>query len=71
MRENPQNVRYADLHTVCEHYCGPARRTGRSHAVFKPPWPGDPRPNIQNSNGHAKPYQVRQVLAAIDKLEAT
>jgi len=71
MRENPQNVRYADLHKVCEHYFGPARRTGGSHAVFKTPWPGDPRVNIQNSNGQAKAYQVRQVLAAIDKLEAT
>jgi hypothetical protein len=38
--------------------------------VFKTPWPGDPRVNIQNSNGQAKPYQVRQVLAAIDKKEA-
>ena len=70
MRENPQNVRYDDLHSVCEHYFGPPRRTGGSHAVFKTPWPGDPRVNIQNSNGQAKPYQVRQVLAAIDKKEA-
>lgn len=67
---NPQNVRYDDLHKVCEHYFGPPRRTGGSHAAFKTPWPGDPRVNIQNSNGQAKPYQVRQVLAAIDKKEA-
>jgi len=33
--------------------------------------PGDPRVNIHNSNGQAKAYQVRQVLAAIEKLEAT
>ena len=26
--------------------------------------------NIQNRNGMAKPYQVRQVLKAIEKLEA-
>jgi len=26
--------------------------------------------NIQNDKGEAKPYQVRQVLAAIDKKEA-
>jgi len=25
--------------------------------------------NIQDDHGKAKPYQVRQVLAAIDKLE--
>ncbi len=35
----------------------------------RPPWPGDPRINIQNHKGRAKPYQVRQVLLAIEKLE--
>jgi len=70
MRKNPRNVRYDDLHRVCEYYFGAPRRTSGSHAVFKTPWPGDPRVNIQNSNGQAKPYQVRQVLAAIDKKEA-
>jgi hypothetical protein len=33
------------------------------------PWEGDPRINIQNDKGMAKVYQVRQVLAAIEKLE--
>jgi len=33
------------------------------------PWAGDPRVNIQENHGMAKPYQVRQVLAAIRKLE--
>jgi hypothetical protein len=33
------------------------------------PWPGDPRINIQNHKGMAKPYQVRQVIRAINKLE--
>jgi len=33
------------------------------------PWFGDPRVNIQNDRGKAKAYQVKQVLAAIDKLE--
>jgi len=43
---------------------------GSSHASFKTPWLGDPRVNIQNAKGKAKPYQVRQVLRAIDKLES-
>ena len=34
-----------------------------------PPWPGEPLVNIQSRKGMAKPYQVRQVLKAIDKLE--
>jgi hypothetical protein len=34
------------------------------------PWPGDPRVNLQAAeNGKAKAYQVRQLLAAIDRLE--
>lgn len=71
MRANPKNVRYTDLHQVCEHYFGPPRTSGGSHAVFRTPWPGDPRVNIQNDHGKAKPYQVRQVLTAIEKKEAT
>jgi len=39
-----------------------------SHVVFKMPWMGDPRINIQNFQGKAKPYQVRQALGAIQKL---
>lgn len=39
--------------------------------VFRTPWPGDPtgdpRVDIQDDHGKAKPYQVRQVLAAIEK----
>ena len=38
--------------------------------MFKTPWPGDPRVNIQNDHGRAKAYQVRQVLTAIEKKEA-
>ncbi len=68
MREAPTTVRYSDLHKVCVHYFGEPRQEGTSHAVFKTPWPGDPRVNIQNEHGKAKTYQVRQVLAAIDKL---
>lgn len=71
MRANAKNVRYTDLHQVCEHYFGPPRTSGGSHAVFRTPWPGDPRVNIQNDRGKAKPYQVRQVLTAIEKKEAT
>ena len=69
MRSNPANIRYEDLAKVCEHYFGPPRTSGGSHAVYKTPWPGDPRVNIQNNHGKAKPYQVRQVLAAINKEE--
>lgn len=69
MRANPRNISYADVLKVCEHYFGPARNTGGSHAVFKTPWPGDPRVNIQNDHGTAKAYQVKQALQVIEKVE--
>ena len=69
MRNAPQNTSYNDLLAVCIHFFGEARQSGTSHAVFKTPWHGDPRVNIQRSkSGAAKPYQVRQVLKAIEKL---
>lgn len=70
MRESPTNVRFTDLVKVCEHYFGEARPEGTSHRVYKTPWAGDPRVNIQKGQqGKAKAYQVRQVLSAIEKLE--
>ena len=69
MRREPANVRFGDLKKVCEQYFGKPRQTGTSHAIFKTPWTGDPRINIQDDKGKAKVYQVRQVLLAIDKLE--
>lgn len=61
-------VHFGDLFKVCEHYFGKPRNSGSSHFIFKTPWQGDPRINIQNDKGKAKSYQVRQVLAAIAKL---
>jgi hypothetical protein len=69
MRESPANVAYNDLFKVCEHHFGQPRQQATSHAVFKTPWPGNPRVNIQNNKGQAKVYQVKQVLAAIEKLQ--
>ena len=69
MKRNPKGVRFTDLAKVCDQYFGKARQSGSSHRVYKTPWQGDPRVNIQNSKGKAKPYQVRQVLQAIARLE--
>jgi hypothetical protein len=69
IKRNDKNVRFADLFKICEHYFGKARQSGSSHMVFKTPWQGDPRVNIQNKKGKAKVYQVRQVLKAISRLK--
>lgn len=71
MENSPQNVRFSDLSKVCAQYFGDPRNKGTSHHVYKTPWQGDPRVNIQKSkNGKAKPYQIKQVLAAIRKIDA-
>lgn len=69
IQSNPNGVRFEDLARVCNHYFGEPRQQGTSHMVYRMPWRGDPRVNIQNDHGKAKPYQVKQVLAAIRKLE--
>ncbi len=69
MRANPAGVRFNDLVKVCDHFFGAPRQQGTSHRVYRMPWQGDPRVNIQSDHGKAKVYQVRQVLQAIEKLE--
>ena len=69
MKENPKGVRFADLCKVCDKYFGKPRQSGSSHRIYRTPWKGDPRINIQNSKGKAKAYQVKQNLKALDKLE--
>jgi hypothetical protein len=69
MRSEPTSVRFSDLLKICREFFGKPRQTSGSHVVFKTPWLGDPRVNIQNEKGKAKAYQVWQVLAAVDKLK--
>ena len=69
LKRNPQDVRFADLCRICDFYFGKARQSGSSHRIYRTPWPGDPRVNIQNNKGKAKAYQVKQVLMAIERLE--
>ncbi len=69
MKNNHQNIKLVDLCKVCENYFGKARQVKSSHRIYKTPWQGDPRINIQNHKGKAKAYQVKQVLLALEKLE--
>ena len=68
MRATPGSVRFSDVLRVARHYFGEPRIKG-SHHVFKMPWGGDPRINLQDSGDRAKSYQVRQLLIAVEKVE--
>ncbi|MFE2122419.1 toxin HicA [Rhodococcus aetherivorans] len=69
MRNNPADVSFRELYNFCVRHFGKPRKRG-SHAVFKMPWSGDPRINLQSKSGKAKPYQVQQVLDAYEMKEA-
>ena len=69
MNQNSKGIRFADICKVCDHYFDSPRQKGSSHRIYKTPWQGDPRVNIQNTKGKAKSYQVKQVLNAIRRLE--
>lgn len=69
MMHNPADVRFRDLCKVCDHYFGRPRQEGTSHRVYKTPWQGDPRVNIQSKKGKARAYQLRQVLKTIERYE--
>ncbi|QPK83165.1 toxin HicA [Corynebacterium qintianiae] len=71
MRRAPAGIRFSELENVCDHYFESRSSTKTSHKTYKTPWPGNPRVNIQNDHGKAKPYQVNQVLQAIDKLSTS
>lgn len=69
MKRSPKDIRFSDLCKICDFYFGEARQKKSSHRIYKTPWVGDPRINIQSSKGKAKAYQVKQVLLALEKLE--
>ena len=54
-KQNPKTVKFNDLVKVCDYYFGDSRQSGSRHRVYKTPWQGAPRVNIQNKNGYGKP----------------
>ncbi len=66
---NSKNVKFSELLKICTGLFGEPRIRG-SHHIFKTPWKGDPRINIQKDGKNAKPYQVKMVLKAIEKMES-
>ncbi len=69
MHRTAKGISFADACRVCDHFFGQPRQKGTSHRVYKTPWQGDPRVNIQNDKGKAKAYQVKQIVKAIERLE--
>lgn len=70
LRQRQANIKFHELVKICNRWFGAPRMSSGSHKVYSMPWPGDPRVNIQRADsGMAKVYQVRQVIAALVRLE--
>lgn len=64
-----RNFTFNLLVKICDTCFGECRKKG-SHIIYKTPWSGDPRVNIQPDKGDpskAKPYQVENVRKAVDR----
>jgi transposase len=63
----PQEAEAAQLEAITLYFGEP--RSRGSHFIYKMPWPMDPRVNLQRTrDGKAKPYQIKQLITAIDHL---
>src|SRR5437899_3178189 len=68
LEEREKNTKFSRLLSICEELFGAGRING-SHHIFKTPWQGDPRINLQRAGKMAKPYQVRQVVRCLRKMK--
>ncbi len=67
MRQNPASIRHKDLCALVQKLGFIQRRGRRSHvAIYRRSDLPHLLINLQPMKGHAKPYQVRQVLTVID-----
>ena len=69
LRRNPRNASWAELVSVCDALFGPPTRVTGSHRIYDVKWSESRLLILQPQGSNAKPYQVRQVLQAIEELE--
>jgi hypothetical protein len=66
LKGNVTNWRFADA-CLLARYCGwQLSRTGGSHHIFTHTRPEVPSLNLQEKQGQAKPYQLRQMKETIE-----
>jgi predicted RNA binding protein YcfA (HicA-like mRNA interferase family) len=65
-RKNPKNFKFSELRRLCELIGMVERNSGGSHVVYKRSNPPRHTIPIQDDNGMAKSYQVKQLLQFID-----
>jgi len=65
---SPQNLRFAELQKLCSYFGMKLRNTDGSHFVYKRMEEPKFTISIQNDNGKAKEYQVRQLMSKVKEL---
>ena len=70
LRRNPRNVSWPELVSVCDALFGQPTRISGSHRIYDVKWSESRLLVLQRRGANAKPYQVRQVLKAIEELES-
>jgi len=63
-----KNIRFSDFVNLVEGFGFAQDRTSGSHHIFSSPRVAE-LVNIQNVNGQAKPYQIKQFLALVEKYD--
>ena len=63
---SPNNLRFGDLVTLIEAFGFQLARVSGSHHIFEHPRVAE-LVNVQNRNGKAKAYQVRQFLDLVEQ----
>ena len=65
---NPRNVKFRTMQRVVRAFGFTLIRIAGSHHIYQHPGFREPL-NLQNVRGQAKPYQVRQFLALVEKYQ--
>ncbi|HEX8267989.1 MAG TPA: type II toxin-antitoxin system HicA family toxin [Pyrinomonadaceae bacterium] len=63
---NQQNIRFSDMISLVEAFGFQLGRVSGGHHIFIHPILNE-LVNLQNVNGQAKPYQIRQFLKLVEK----
>jgi predicted RNA binding protein YcfA (HicA-like mRNA interferase family) len=69
-KNNPAGLRFTELRNLCEEVGMVLDRTKGSHFIYKHSNPSITLP-IQDKDGKAKAYQVRELLGFIEKYDLT
>jgi len=67
---SPQNVRFSEMVTLVEAFGFRLSRVKGSHHIFVHPQVRE-LVNLQNVDGTAKPYQIRQFLRLVERYNLT